>query len=133
MSQKVHHLPRMGITAAMRVYGATARALRFYEELGLIEAQRDRLNTRFYDATARARLEWISSLRRADISLPDIQEVLNIDDPAARAACAARKLKARAEALREKLDAIDAALNTLCPNEGAPLGAEAGSPRALRG
>ena len=65
----IHHLPRLGLSNAMRIFGLTARALRFYEEKGLIEAHRDRLNCRYYDATARNRLEWIARLRREGLTL----------------------------------------------------------------
>jgi DNA-binding transcriptional MerR regulator len=70
------HLPRLGIAGAMRLYGLTARALRFYEERGLIEVGRDRFNSRFYDAAARERLDWIVPLRRVGLSLPEVEKVL---------------------------------------------------------
>ena len=54
--ENIHHLPRLGMAGAMRLFGLTARALRFYEEKGLVEARRDRLNARFYDPAARRRL-----------------------------------------------------------------------------
>ncbi|MCR5881073.1 MerR family transcriptional regulator [Phenylobacterium sp. J367] len=94
----LHHLPRLGLSNAMRVFGMTARALRFYEEKGLIEARRDRFNARYYDPVARERLAWIARLRRANVSLPDIEAVLNAEDDAALRAAAKAKLAARREA-----------------------------------
>lgn len=114
----IHHLPRLGLSNAMRVFGMTARALRFYEEKGLIEARRDRFNARYYDPVARERLAWIARLRRANISLPDIQEVLEYDDEAAVRASAQRKLTARREALKQELASVEttlAELETLAP------------------
>lgn len=95
---KVHHLPRLGMANAMRLYGVTARALRFYEERGLIEARRDRLNTRFYDPAARARLDWIVPLRRAGVSLEEIGEVLHAEDQDGRGREAALRAIARRQA-----------------------------------
>jgi DNA-binding transcriptional MerR regulator len=104
----IHQLPRLGMSNAMRLFGLTARALRFYEERGLIEARRDRLNTRFYDPVARRRLEWISRLRRAGVSLPDIREVLHAEDSEERGReCALRKLESRREALQRDLAMLD--------------------------
>jgi DNA-binding transcriptional MerR regulator len=82
--ENIRHLPRIGIGEAMRLYGMTARAIRFYEEKRLVEARRDRLNCRYYDHEARERLAWIGSLRQAGLSLPDIQYVLEAREDARR-------------------------------------------------
>ena len=103
MSEGIHHLPRLGIASAMRLYGFTARALRFYEERGLIEARRDRLNSRFYDATARGRLEWISRLRRIGLALSDVEAVLEAGSPQDQAAEALARVKKRCEVLDAEL------------------------------
>ncbi|WP_374469984.1 MerR family transcriptional regulator [Phenylobacterium sp.] len=109
----IRHLPRLSLSSAMRVFGLTARALRFYEEKGLIEARRDRLNCRYYDGAARVRLEWIAKLRQAQVSLPDIEEVLEADDDAQRRDCARAKLARRRDAVLKDLAAIDAVLAEL--------------------
>jgi len=110
-ADSIHHLPRLGMAGAMRLFGLTARALRFYEEKGLVEARRDRLNARFYDPVARRRLEWISRLRKAGVSLPDIEDVLHAEDDDARGReCAVRKLEQRRETLAAELERLDAAL-----------------------
>ena len=71
---------RLGMADVMRTSGLTARALRLYEEKGLIEAHRDRLNCRYYDSATAARIEWIAQLRSAGLGLGDIKEVLVGDD-----------------------------------------------------
>ncbi|MFN9925892.1 MAG: MerR family transcriptional regulator [Phenylobacterium sp.] len=110
-ADRIHHLPRLGMAGAMRLFGLTARALRFYEEKGLVEARRDRLNARFYDPVARRRLEWISRLRKAGVSLPDIEDVLHAEDDDGRGReCAVRKLEQRRETLAAELERLDAAL-----------------------
>ena len=108
--ENIHHLPRLGMAGAMRLFGLTARALRFYEEKGLVEARRDRLNARFYDPAARRRLEWISRLRKAGVSLPAIEEVLHAEDENRGRDCAMRKLEQRREALQAELGRLDQAL-----------------------
>jgi DNA-binding transcriptional MerR regulator len=75
-NDNVHSLPRIGIGEAMGLYGMTARAIRFYEEKGLLTVWRDRLNRRYYDQEARQRLAWISALRGVGASLDDTREVL---------------------------------------------------------
>jgi DNA-binding transcriptional MerR regulator len=110
----IHQLPRLGMSNAMRLFGLTARALRFYEERGLIEARRDRLNTRYYDPVARRRLEWISRLRKAGVSLPDIREVLDVEDDEQRGReCALLKLGRRREALQQELASLDEVVSEL--------------------
>jgi DNA-binding transcriptional MerR regulator len=105
--ENIHHLPRLGMSGAMRLFGLTARALRFYEEKGLVEARRDRLNARYYDPVARGRLEWIARLRKAGVSLPDIDEDGRGHD------CALRKLERRREALTAELGQLDEVLADL--------------------
>lgn len=108
MNQIVHHFPRLGIAGAMRIFGMTARALRFYEERGLVEARRDRLNNRYYDPVARARLEWISRLRKADVPMAEIRQVLAEETPARRAASALEKLTQRRRDVVAQLAVVEA-------------------------
>jgi DNA-binding transcriptional MerR regulator len=127
--ENIHHLPRLGMAGAMRLFGLTARALRFYEEKGLVEARRDRLNARFYDPAARRRLEWIARLRKAGVSLPDIEEVLHAeDDGGSGRDCAMRKLEARRTALQAELGRLDEALTEF---KTAPVTTGPSAPRRL--
>ena len=110
----VHRLPRLGLRDAMRLFGMTARAIRFYEERGLVEARRDRLNRRFYDGPARVKLGWISRLRGAGVSLPDVQRVLIAEDENGTGReCAVETLRLRRAALETDLQRIDAAIAAL--------------------
>lgn len=118
---KVRHLPRLGLANAMRIYGLTARALRFYEERGLLEARRDRLNCRYYDPDARRRLDWIAPLRRAGVSLEEIRGVLRAEDDEGRGEeFALRAVARRRAALEAQLGQAKDALDSL----QATLGAE---------
>ncbi len=91
-----------------RLWGVTPRALRFYEECGLIDADRDRRNRRLYDRKAVDRLEMIVELRKAGVGLSDIREVLSAEGDAAEALrVALGKLEARREELHSALGAVD--------------------------
>jgi DNA-binding transcriptional MerR regulator len=68
------------ITELGQLFGLSARAIRFYEERGLVEACRDRLNRRRYDRRARTRLQIIAQFRRAGLALDDIEEILILQD-----------------------------------------------------
>jgi DNA-binding transcriptional MerR regulator len=60
-------------------FGVTARALRFYEDEGLIAPVR-RGTTRIYTARDRARLAWILRAKRVGFSLADIREMIDLYD-----------------------------------------------------
>lgn len=110
----LHHLPRLGFADACRLFGMTPRALRFYEEKGLIEARRDRLNHRFYDGATRQKLAWISRLRQVSLSLRDIRQVLDADQRTGTGQeLALRKLLARREELARELAAVDQIIPSL--------------------
>ncbi|MBY0284452.1 MAG: MerR family DNA-binding transcriptional regulator [Sphingomonas sp.] len=60
-------------------FGVTARALRFYEDEGLISPER-RGTTRVYSHRDRARLAWILRGKRVGFSLGEIRELLDLYD-----------------------------------------------------
>lgn len=120
----IRHLPRIGIGEAMKLYGMTARAIRFYEEKGLIEARRDRMNCRFYDGAARRRLSWIGPLRAAGLSLSDILDVLEAEEENGHGRdCAIGKLQNRRQAVQTELAKVDLALTRFdaAPQAGVSL------------
>jgi DNA-binding transcriptional MerR regulator len=47
IEDNIRHLPRLRIGEAMKLFDMTARAIRYYEERGLIDARRDRMNSRY--------------------------------------------------------------------------------------
>lgn len=116
--ETLHHLPRLGFADACRLFGLTPRALRFYEEKGLIDARRDRLNHRYYDGWTRQKLAWIARLRSVSLSLGDIRQVLEADQRSGTGPqTALRKLMSRREQLAQELAAVEALIPTL--QEGA--------------
>jgi len=60
-------------------FGVTARALRFYEDEGLISPIRRGL-TRIYTKRDRARLAWILRAKRVGFSLAEIREMIDLYD-----------------------------------------------------
>lgn len=60
-------------------FGITARALRFYEDEGLISPERHGL-ARIYSRRDRARLAWILRGKRVGFSLSDIREMIDLYD-----------------------------------------------------
>ena len=60
-------------------FGCTARALRFYEDEGLIAPKRVGLS-RIYSKRDRARLAWIMRAKNVGFSLSDIREMIDLYD-----------------------------------------------------
>ena len=65
------------ITDLSEEFGVTARALRFYEDEGLISPERQGL-TRIYSRRDRARLAWILRGKRVGFSLTEIREMIDL-------------------------------------------------------
>lgn len=69
----------IGISQLAGEFGLTARALRFYEDLGLITPQRQGTMRR-YGARDRARLELVLRGKRVGMALCDIKQILDLYD-----------------------------------------------------
>lgn len=67
------------ITALATEFGVTARALRFYEDEGLIAPRRIGLS-RVYSGRDRARLAWILRGKRVGFSLAEIKAMIDLYD-----------------------------------------------------
>lgn len=67
------------ITALAEEFSVTPRAIRFYEDKGLLQPQRVGLN-RIYSRRDRARLKLILRGKRLGFSLTDIREMLDLYD-----------------------------------------------------
>jgi DNA-binding transcriptional MerR regulator len=67
------------ITQLCDEFGVTARALRFYEDEGLISPERQGL-ARIYSWRDRARLAWILRGKRVGFSLAEIREMIDLYD-----------------------------------------------------
>lgn len=105
-----------GIADLSREFGVTPRALRFYEEEGLIAPRRDGA-TRIYSRRDRARVAWILRGKSLGFSLDDIGEMLDLydlgDGRATQRAVTAERCRVRAEGLREQLSEIQGMIDQL--------------------
>ncbi len=107
---------RLGVKDVVRLFNVTARALRFYDQQGLLKVSRDRRGFRFYDAAACEQLGWIVLLRGAGVSLADIASVFAIEPGAARCARAlavVHKSQAAAWVERQRIDHALVALESM--------------------
>ncbi len=102
------------ISQLAREFGVTARALRFYEDKGLLSPRRDGLN-RVYNRRDRARLQLILRGKRVGLSLLEIKEILDLYkvDQRAQAQTALKRFKARIVALEEQRHDVEAAIEAL--------------------
>jgi DNA-binding transcriptional MerR regulator len=66
-----------------RIYGITLRALRFYEQRGLLKPLR-RGGARFYDSNQKARLQLILKGKHLGFTLTEIADLLDADAGAAK-------------------------------------------------
>jgi DNA-binding transcriptional MerR regulator/DNA gyrase inhibitor GyrI len=75
----MNRLQKIGDIAVQ--YNVTSRTLRYYEEIGLLSSIRlDNSQYRFYDEKALLRLEQILFLRKLDLSVKDVKEILSSED-----------------------------------------------------
>jgi DNA-binding transcriptional MerR regulator len=102
------------ISQLAREFEVTPRALRFYEDKGLLTPRRDGMN-RVYSHRDRAKLQLILRGKRVGLSLIEIKEILDLYkvDQRAQAQTALKKYKARVVALEAQREDVDAAIETL--------------------
>ena len=110
--------PLLKIQEVAAEVGATARAIRYYEEIGLIRpAARSEGDYRLYDASDVERIRHIRELRdTAGISLADISPLLEDEDHRAANREAYRQTEdpaARAEILEDSIARLDRAIAIL--------------------
>jgi DNA-binding transcriptional MerR regulator len=97
-------------------FKCTPRALRFYEDKGLLNPARDGMN-RVYSYRDRGRLQLILRGKRVGLSLSEIGEILDLyeadESGAAQAAKSLKKFRERIVALEQQKKDIDDAIAQL--------------------
>lgn len=103
------------ITQLCREFGATPRALRFYEEQGLLSPAR-RETSRVYSYKDRARLRLILNGRRVGLSIAQIRDILDLyeeEGVAAQDREAIRVFRERIAELEVQRQAVEDSIQTL--------------------
>ena len=97
-------------------FDVTARALRFYEDKGLISPER-KGQTRLYSARDRARLQLILRGKRLGFSLIEIHEILDLYTPKDHGASQMKatlvKYRKQIDTLKRQREDIDAAIQDM--------------------
>jgi DNA-binding transcriptional MerR regulator len=103
------------ISELAREFQVTPRALRFYEDKGLLSPTRDGLN-RVYSTRDRARLKLILQGKSVGFSLSDIREILDLytlEGHRAQLKLSLKKSREQIKNLEKQREDIEAALETL--------------------
>lgn len=102
------------ISQLAREFEVTPRALRFYEDKGLLAPRRDG-QTRVYSHKDRAKLQLIVRGRRVGLSLIEIKELLDLYkvDQRAQAQAALKRFNARIVALELQRAHVEEAIEAL--------------------
>jgi DNA-binding transcriptional MerR regulator len=111
-----HNREQFTISELTQEFGVTARALRFYEDKGLIAPERHGL-ARIYSRQDRARLAWLLRAKRVGFSLDEAREMIDLyninDSRATQRRVTLEKCNAKIGQLRRQQEDIEAQIAEL--------------------
>ena len=105
----------IGISRLSKMTGASVRALRHYELVGLLSPLRSEDRGRWYSPDQAAAAQTIVLLRRLDVPIPEIKSILGQATVEDRARAATTVLEARAADLSSRLALVREALERTRP------------------
>lgn len=87
------------ISEVAEASGLTVRALRYYEQIGLLIPQRTRGNARVYPGETLRQVKLVAGLRTAGLDLSELLQGFQRPDPESRRRCLARSVRVRLDQL----------------------------------
>ena len=107
--------------------GITKRAIRYYEELNLIESTRLKNNYRFYNNETLDKVKFISRARKLGFSIGDCAELIKLFSDKNRKSAEVRKIAiTKNDVLKKQIKELKDLQNSLqwlinkCPGDGRP-------------
>ncbi len=111
------------ISAVAKLAGTTSRALRHYDDVGLLSPSRVGANGyRYYDGTSLVRLQRILMLRQLGLGIPAIGQALAAADDASALRAHLRSLRGEVDRLERQIASVERTID--CLTKGSRIMAE---------
>lgn len=109
--------PQFSISDLASEFGITTRAIRFYDERGLLSSSARRGGVRMYNASERVKLKLILRGKRLGFSLEESRDIINMYDPgggnSAQLQFLIKKIQEKRQLLERKRREINSMLKDL--------------------
>ncbi|MGB1237529.1 MAG: heavy metal-responsive transcriptional regulator [Pseudomonadales bacterium] len=103
------------IGAVAKLTGLSVQGIRYYQQLGLIHSQqRTQAGYRLFPPDTLAKIHFIQRCQRIGFSLPEITDMLNLQDtPSAGAAQVKQKVEDKIALIQQKIDDLEEVKHSL--------------------